>query len=144
MTSVPPIKCRCVSIIGGHMPGLPPKSVRIPVECSEHRSGVEDLCDSKGESILNSLEALKLVYKFYLSPLQDLNSEALLLLYSIDDRKYRRYDFEILGRKPVASIWFEMVVDPGQQNFDFYRQISEKFQFFQTISQKFRFFKANL
>src|SRR6218665_4077316 len=28
------------------------------------------------------------------------------------------------------------VVDPGQQNFDFYRQISEKFQFFQAILQK--------
>src|SRR6218665_1116484 len=37
-----------------------------------------------------------------------------------------------------ASIWFEIwgVVDPGQENFDFYRQISEKFQFFQAILQK--------
>src|SRR6218665_2934439 len=38
----------------------------------------------------------------------------------------------------AASIWFEMwgVVYPGQNNFDFYRQISEKFQFFQAILQK--------
>src|SRR6218665_2744794 len=37
----------------------------------------------------------------------------------------------------AASIWFEIwgVVDPGQKNFDFYRQISEKFQFFQAILQ---------
>src|SRR6218665_3186716 len=28
------------------------------------------------------------------------------------------------------------VVDPGQQNFDFSKQISEKFRFFQAISQK--------
>src|SRR6218665_513661 len=28
------------------------------------------------------------------------------------------------------------VVDPGQKNIDFYRQISEKFQFFQAILQK--------
>src|SRR6218665_2332359 len=28
------------------------------------------------------------------------------------------------------------VVDPGQKNFDFYRQISEKFQFFQAILHK--------
>src|SRR6218665_2214918 len=28
------------------------------------------------------------------------------------------------------------VVDPGQKNFDFYRQLSEKFQFFQAILQK--------
>src|SRR6218665_2280317 len=38
----------------------------------------------------------------------------------------------------AASIWFEIwgIVDPGQTNFDFYRQISEKFQFFQAILQK--------
>src|SRR6218665_1056256 len=38
----------------------------------------------------------------------------------------------------AASIWFEIweVVDPGQKNVDFYRQISEKFQFFQAILQK--------
>src|SRR6218665_3843776 len=38
----------------------------------------------------------------------------------------------------AASIWFEIwgVVDQGQKNFDFYRQISEKFQFFQAILQK--------
>src|SRR6218665_1215749 len=38
----------------------------------------------------------------------------------------------------AASIWFEIwgVVDPGQKNFDFYRQIFEKFQFFQQILQK--------
>src|SRR6218665_32447 len=38
----------------------------------------------------------------------------------------------------AASIWFEIwgVVDPGQKNFDFYRQIFEKFQFFQAILQK--------
>src|SRR6218665_2281168 len=37
-----------------------------------------------------------------------------------------------------GAIWFEIwgVVDPGQKNFDFYRQISEKFQFFQAIFQK--------
>src|SRR6218665_243892 len=38
----------------------------------------------------------------------------------------------------AASIWFKIwwVVDPGQKNLDFYRQISEKFQFFQAILQK--------
>src|SRR6218665_587482 len=38
----------------------------------------------------------------------------------------------------AASIWFEIssVVDPGQTNFDFYRQISEKVQFCQAILQK--------
>src|SRR6218665_3530210 len=38
----------------------------------------------------------------------------------------------------AASIWFEIwrVVDPGQKNFNFYRQICEKFQFFQAILQK--------
>src|SRR6218665_1700073 len=38
----------------------------------------------------------------------------------------------------AASIWFEIwgVVDPGQKNFDFYRQIFEKFQFLQAILQK--------
>jgi len=38
----------------------------------------------------------------------------------------------------AASIWFETwgVVDPGQQNLDFSRQISEKFRFFQAISRK--------
>jgi len=33
-----------------------------------------------------------------------------------------------------------LVVDPGQQNFDFSRQISEKFRFFQAISWKFSIF----
>src|SRR6218665_3323182 len=38
----------------------------------------------------------------------------------------------------AASIWFEIggVVDLGQKNFDFYRQISQKFQSFQAILQK--------
>src|SRR6218665_162086 len=38
----------------------------------------------------------------------------------------------------AASIWFEIwgVVDPGEKNFDFYRQISEKFQYFQPLLQK--------
>src|SRR6218665_2226322 len=45
----------------------------------------------------------------------------------------------------AASIWFEIwgIVDPGQQNFDFSRQISEKFRFFQAILKKCRFFQAN-
>src|SRR6218665_507519 len=29
-----------------------------------------------------------------------------------------------------------LLLDPGQKNFDFYRQISEKFHFFQAILQK--------
>ena len=36
----------------------------------------------------------------------------------------------------VNLVWHLGVVDPGQKNFDFYRQISEKFQFFQAILQK--------
>src|SRR6218665_1842664 len=46
---------------------------------------------------------------------------------------------------PAASIWFEIweeVVDPGQQNFNFSRQISEKFRFFQTISRKISIFSG--
>src|SRR6218665_1448300 len=41
----------------------------------------------------------------------------------------------------AASMWFEIweIVDPGQQNFDFSGQISEKFRFFQVISQNFDF-----
>jgi len=37
----------------------------------------------------------------------------------------------------AASIWFEIwgVVDPGQKNFNFSRQISEKLRFFQAISE---------
>jgi len=44
----------------------------------------------------------------------------------------------------AASIWFEIwvVVDPGQQNFDFSMQISEKFWFFsRQFHKKFRFFR---
>ena len=36
-------------------------------------------------------------------------------------------------------VWVE---DPGQQNSDFLRQISEKFRFFQAIFTKNRFFQA--
>src|SRR6218665_2928173 len=38
----------------------------------------------------------------------------------------------------AASMWFEIwgVVDPGQNNFDFYRQISENFHLCQAILQK--------
>jgi len=36
----------------------------------------------------------------------------------------------------VNLVWNLGVVDPGQKNFDFYRQISEKFQFFQAILHK--------
>jgi len=46
----------------------------------------------------------------------------------------------------AASIWFKIwgVVEPGQKNFDFSRQISEKFRFFQVISlKKIRIFKVN-
>jgi len=59
-------------------------------------------------------------------------------------------------RPTVTSIWFEIweVVDPGPQNFDFSRQISEKFRFssgkflknfnfFKQICEKFRFFHVN-
>jgi len=58
---------------------------------------------------------------------------------------------------PAASICFEIwgVVDSGQQDFDFSRQISEKFRFVQAISRKisislgkflknFNFFQVNL
>src|SRR6218665_645772 len=53
---------------------------------------------------------------------------------------YRTSQGILLLRKHDLSIWFEIwrVVDPGQTNFDFYRQISEKFQFFQAI-KKFDF-----
>src|SRR6218665_1074934 len=43
----------------------------------------------------------------------------------------------------AASIWFEIwgVVEPGQKNFDFSRQISLKnFDFSRQISERFRFF----
>jgi len=44
----------------------------------------------------------------------------------------------------AASIWFEIwgVVDPGQQNFDFSMQISEKFSLFQAILQKISIFSG--
>jgi len=37
-----------------------------------------------------------------------------------------------VSKRTAASIWFEIwgVVDPGKQNFDFSRHISEKFRFF--------------
>ena len=40
----------------------------------------------------------------------------------------------------VNLVWNLGVVDAGQKNFDFSRQISEKFQFFQAISQKISIF----
>ena len=38
----------------------------------------------------------------------------------------------------AASIWFEIwgVVDPGQKNFDLYRQIFEKFHFFRQFYKR--------
>src|SRR6218665_162275 len=49
-------------------------------------------------------------------------------------------------RAPAASIWFEIwgVLDPDQNNFDFYRKISKKNRFFHAISQKNSIFQAKI
>ena len=63
-------------------------------------------------------------------------SQGILLLRKHDLQWCHR---EIKRRTATAaSIWFEIwwVVDPGQQNFDFYRQISEKFQFFRQFYKR--------
>src|SRR6218665_3355127 len=63
-------------------------------------------------------------------------SQGILLLRKHDLRWCHR---EIKRRiATAASIWFEIwgVVDPGQKNVNFYRQISENIQFFQAILQK--------